>query len=224
VPVDECSSASRGCDSGRLLDASPGSLGDCISRSRDAATGVRGQADERTTGRVYRRALRTSLPVLQTCAPKMRPARLPPANTFRSACTGMVVQSGSLQQSRNIEGRFTHVNYAPDGYPGWRIRTCDHSSFSHRDDSIQETRRPVAVVAPASTAPVLTDRAPRHRSSRRYRSRSSTQPGVVSPLAEKKSTASYKGTTFIPGACPDGRLDESGNNSFFLYRNRLLAL
>jgi hypothetical protein len=137
---------------------------------------------------------------------------------------GMVVQSGSLQQSRNIEGRFTHVNYAPDGYPGWRIRTCDHSSFSHRDDSIQETRRPVAVVAPASTAPVLTDRAPRHRSSRRYRSRSSTQPGVVSPLAEKKSTASYKGTTFIPGACPDGRLDESGNNSFFLYRNRLLAL
>lgn len=127
------------CDSGRLLDESSKSLGDCISRSRDAATGVRVQADERTTGRVYRRALRTSLPVLQTGAPKMRSARIPAATTFRSARTRMRVRSDSSQQSRNIEGRFAHVNYAPDGYPGWRIRTWDHSSFSHRDHSISET-------------------------------------------------------------------------------------
>ena len=211
-------------DSRRLFDASPRGLRDCISRSRDAEAGVRVQADERTTGRVYRRALRTSLPVLQSCAPKARSAAVRAITDFCSAYTRMVARGGSLQQSRNIEGRFTHVNCAPDGHPGWRIRACDHSSFSHRDDSIQETRRPVAVVAPALTDPLARTA---HRGSAQAVAilpDPPMRPSVVSPLAEEEPTAPYKETTFIPGACPGVRQDEPGINSHSLYGIRLLSL
>jgi len=78
--------------------------------------------------------------------------------------------------------------------------------------------------SPALTVPSHTDRAPRHRSSRRYRSRSSMRPSVVSPLAKEEPTAFYTETTFIPGVCLEGRLDESDSNSRLLYRTRLPSL
>jgi hypothetical protein len=44
-----------------------------------------------------------------------------------------------------------------------------------------------------------------------------TAPGLHP--GEREPTASEKGTTFVPGACAETPLDESSNNSRFLYRN-----